>query len=312
MSTPHSPYELEYAQVNDNIRTLADIRFRLLALIPPLGGVAIFLLTQAALTRPSNPPAPEPGVNDYSLVFLLSLMGFLATLGVTFYDLRNSELYDALIGRAKRLERILKMAGGQFRTRPERHRHLLGIVLIWHDLGLSLIYGTVLGAWVFPLTFSGLRWAHLKWPDTFGWVNSLNTALLMSFVMGLVFVEEFLRLDGVWGQLRDWAHKLLFRDKASRDEVTLHKTLAAIRRALSAYKAEHGTGPADLNDLVAGGYLERLPDDPVANTQWLCEHGEAAQGAAPRITYVRSSSDERSSWKCRAYTKKAGEPYGQW
>jgi hypothetical protein len=82
----------EYIQVNENFWMLADIRFKLLALIPTLGGVAIFLLSEERRT-------------DHGLLLLTSGLGFLATLGVTFYDQRNSALYNALIDRANYLER---------------------------------------------------------------------------------------------------------------------------------------------------------------------------------------------------------------
>ena len=80
----------EYQQVNENFRMLADIRFKLLALIPVLGGVAIFLLSGLQQVE-------EESQLGYGLLLLISGLGFLATLGVTFYDQRNSELYNALI-----------------------------------------------------------------------------------------------------------------------------------------------------------------------------------------------------------------------
>jgi hypothetical protein len=39
------------------------------------------------------------------VVVLVSVFGFLATLGITLYDQRNSELYNALIHRAKYVEK---------------------------------------------------------------------------------------------------------------------------------------------------------------------------------------------------------------
>ena len=41
--------ELEYEQINANFRMLADVRFKLLALLPVLGGAAVFVLSQIGL-----------------------------------------------------------------------------------------------------------------------------------------------------------------------------------------------------------------------------------------------------------------------
>ena len=46
----------EYEQVNENFRALADIRFRLLTLVPPAGGIAAYLLTKLAEQRPTGRP----------------------------------------------------------------------------------------------------------------------------------------------------------------------------------------------------------------------------------------------------------------
>jgi len=141
----------EYAEVNQNFRMLADVRFRLLALIPTLGGAAIFLLSR---TQPES-------TGGFALLFLVSCLGFLATLGVTIYDQRNNEFYEALLGRAKYLEEELKLPRnlevrttdssefrGQFRERPGRGlygRFLFNRVELGHDPGLALVYGAVLG-----------------------------------------------------------------------------------------------------------------------------------------------------------------------
>jgi hypothetical protein len=158
----HSHLELEYTQINENFRFLAEIRFKLLALVPALGGAGIFLLTSAGLDA-SQPAASS----DYRLavVLLISLIGFLATLGITLYDQRNSELYNALIHRAKWLESEFGVSrapgglqeseyGGQFSERPQKSRRL--IFQAGHDLALALIYGPVLGGWILPALYAAL------------------------------------------------------------------------------------------------------------------------------------------------------------
>jgi len=99
-------------------------------------------------------------------VVVVALLGFLATLGITLYDQRNSELYNALIHRAKHLEKQFGVPsspgglkrlpqGGQFRERPEKNRRI--VFKAGHDLGLALIYGPLLGAWLFPISYAAAR-----------------------------------------------------------------------------------------------------------------------------------------------------------
>jgi hypothetical protein len=162
--TERHPYlELEYAQINDNIRFLADVRFKLLTFLPALGGIAVFVLSGVGLR--AGEPTTQEASSLLLAVLLLGLLGFLATLGITLYDQRNSELYNALIHRAKHLEAqfgapaapggLRQIAsGGQFNERPQKGRRL--IFLAGHDLALALIYGPLLGAWFFPWLFAGL------------------------------------------------------------------------------------------------------------------------------------------------------------
>lgn len=99
----HAHLELEYAQINENFRFFADVRFKLLAFLPTLGGIAVFVLSGVGLQagESSTPATPERLV----VVLLISL------LGVKLYDQRNSELYNALIHRAKYLETLFGVPG---------------------------------------------------------------------------------------------------------------------------------------------------------------------------------------------------------
>jgi hypothetical protein len=200
----------EYEQVNENFRMLADIRFKLLALVPALGGAATFVLSGFALSKDMTAP-------PHSLVLMIALMGFLATLGITIYDQRNSELYNALIGRARDLEVMLKLpAKGQFWVRPDRDRYLFWLLPMGHDIGLSIIYGPVLGAWAFPVAYvvHTFLQRRLNWEWEPGYVDLFPrrlrfftnlilhwgsepryVALGIAFVMGTVFTLELLRHD---------------------------------------------------------------------------------------------------------------------
>ena len=163
MSRKHQKLELEYVQINENFRFLADVRFKLLALVPTLGGAAVFVLTGAGLQAGGG---QRSSTSELLTVVVVGLFGFLATLGMTLYDQRNSELYNALIHRAKHLEEEFGVPstpgglkktqlGGQFRERPDKQRRF--VFKAGHDLGLALIYGPLLGAWLFPLAYAATR-----------------------------------------------------------------------------------------------------------------------------------------------------------
>jgi hypothetical protein len=126
----HPHLDLEYTQVNNNIRFLAEVRFKLLALLPTLGGAAVFALAHLGLKADTAAALPS---TDLPIVFVVSLFGFFATLGITLYDQRNSELYNALMHRAKFLEKQFDvrcspgglkqpLSSGQFNERPRKGR----------------------------------------------------------------------------------------------------------------------------------------------------------------------------------------------
>ncbi len=52
----HLKLDLEYEQTNENIRMLTDVRFKLLAFLPTLGGVAAFALSYLGFTLSENIP----------------------------------------------------------------------------------------------------------------------------------------------------------------------------------------------------------------------------------------------------------------
>ena len=89
---------LDYDQTNQLLRALMDVRFKLLAFVPTVSGAAV-----ALLGRP-RPAAELVGVG---------VLGLVATLGVFVYELRNSQLLDALVYRAGELERLLGLKIGR-------------------------------------------------------------------------------------------------------------------------------------------------------------------------------------------------------
>jgi hypothetical protein len=196
MSQKHPNLELEYEQINENVRFLADVRFKLLAVVPALGGAAVFVLTHAGLDAGDE---ARSSASELLTVIVVGLLGFLATLGVTLYDQRNSELYNALIHRARHLEEAFGVpgtpgglrevrSGGQFSERPAKHRRVL--VEAGHDLGLALIYGPLLGAWLFPLAYAAARLSSAGHESSLAGGATLAVAAAAGFTGWLVALDR--------------------------------------------------------------------------------------------------------------------------
>lgn len=83
-------FQLDYQETFQEYRLLADIRFKLLALVPTISALAVTLLTEntTAETR-----------------LAIGLLGFIMTLGILLYELRNSKFYDASIHRLEKLDK---------------------------------------------------------------------------------------------------------------------------------------------------------------------------------------------------------------
>ena len=90
---------LDYEQTTQLMRTLTDIRFKLLAFVPTIAGATVGLVGR---TEPS------------SVLLAVGLLGLSATLGILLYELRNAQIFDSLVERSAMLER--KLGLGLFRS----------------------------------------------------------------------------------------------------------------------------------------------------------------------------------------------------
>ena len=169
---------LDYDHTLDQLRTLTDVRFKLLALVPTVSGTAIGLLG-----RPRS-AAELLGVG---------LLGLCATLGILVYELRNTQLYDYATRRAKAVERELQLvsafggqaAGGLYSERPDGSIHLLGFEL-GHDRGLALVYGAALAGWSYLVSWGALRALDVSRPRAIGGI--------IGVAVGLVVVAALVRI----------------------------------------------------------------------------------------------------------------------
>ena len=141
---------LDYGATTDLLRTLTDVRFKLLAFVPTIAGAAV-----GFFGRPR--PAAE--------LLAVGLIGLVATLGVLLYELRNSQVYDYAVERAQELEGGLGLStplrgsepGGLFRERPPRTVRLFGLFPLGLDRGLSLVYGAAVAGWSYLVAWGLLR-----------------------------------------------------------------------------------------------------------------------------------------------------------
>jgi hypothetical protein len=170
---------LDYQQTTDFLRTLTDVRFKLLALVPTLSGAAIALLGH-----------PSSAIQ----LLALGLLGLFATLGILLYELRNSQLYDYAIRRAQRIEIALELpslagdarAGGLFSDRPKASLRLFGLATVNRDSGLALVYSAALAGWSYLVAWGTLRVAHVG--------NARPIGAAIGFVVGLIVLAELARI----------------------------------------------------------------------------------------------------------------------
>jgi hypothetical protein len=148
----------------------------------------------------------------------LGLLGLFVTLGIIFYEMRNTTLYDAAIHRAKCLELRLGFPlfdaamtkGGVFNERPERPGLFSGtrlfphpklrretkvpvlvpVLMVSHDRALALVYGAAIGGWVY-ITSNSLFVVLSQQPS---WANPL-AATLVAGIVGFLSIRGLIRFD---------------------------------------------------------------------------------------------------------------------
>jgi hypothetical protein len=134
--------QFDYDQTTQLLRTLVDVRFKLLAFVPTITGAAV-----AFFGRPR--PAAE--------LLAVGLVGLVATLGIFVYELANSELSDRVARRAAELERRLELSGGPYSEPPRARERLFGLIAFSQERGLALVYGAAFAGWSYLTAWGALR-----------------------------------------------------------------------------------------------------------------------------------------------------------
>ena len=214
---PEASTRLDYQLTVDVIKLLTDVRFRCLAFVTAVTALAGTILSTTSL------PVLRVGV---------SLAGLVMIFGILIYELRNSQIYEAAIHRAKALEaRLGVIRAGEFETssglfseRPDYLRKsapapngqadasgdksegkaapasqdlpLLGF-RVKHDVGLALVYSGAIGGWVFLSLHSVMSLPvpdHL-WPAA-STAEILLAALSGALICTIALFKEIIRHDG--------------------------------------------------------------------------------------------------------------------
>jgi len=238
----------EYSEVCSNIRSLLDIRLKLLTLLPIAAAVAIALNKESA------------GVINVGL----SLFGLFITIGLVIYNTRNDQLYDELMHRAADIERSLNITDGAFAFRPRgwfRVKTLGRSLTVDHRAALSLLYGASIALWLSGvLVYLGR--AFVGKPST--WIDStaIVSAILLTY-LGHQVVER--QRTHRMMQMRNLANEAVKTAtgmtllEAANDTVLLEMCaeLADISKQVISARATYNARVADYKRL-----LSSIPDRP--------------------------------------------------
>ncbi len=164
---------LDYEQTTQLMRTLTDIRFKLLAFVPTIAGATVaFVGTPRASAE----------------LVAVGVLGLVSTLGIFLWELRNVQLLDGVVRRAEVLERRLGLAsvldgeagpGGMVGERPRQTLTLFGMLGVRHEHGLGLVYGAALGGWTYLVVWGLLKVLDVGGARTIGGVVGLVAGVVV-------------------------------------------------------------------------------------------------------------------------------------
>jgi hypothetical protein len=166
--------ELDYRTAFDTWRQMVDIRFKLLALVP--------IATVIGVSR--NLPVGA------------CIAGLTFVIGLTLYEIRNTQIHDALARRLVQLEASLGSDAdpsdvarpSTFSDRPPGALRAFGVVRVWHNRSIGVIYGASVAAWIWRLA-SSLLTGRLATPLS-GFLATIGSG-----IVGLLVYVEIVRLS---------------------------------------------------------------------------------------------------------------------
>ena len=243
----------EYGEACSNFRTLTDIRFKLLGLLP--------IATAAGTAFKGD------GADGGSFVF--PLFGLIATIGLVTYNTRNDQLYDELVSRAAFIERSLGLADGAFASRPHPWLifRLLDIKFIERSLGLAdRAFANHPDMWLFS-RLRNVKWKDIEWKvDHRTGVGTIYVACIAVWLFLLLTSLSALRVSA-WAPLAafglaviaTWCARTWIKDKKKLVERRMRSlALEAVQKAFSTNLLRAVEGREELIDLCAKlGHVKR-------------------------------------------------------
>jgi hypothetical protein len=178
---PAERLRLNYDQTSELVRTLMDVRFKLLAFVPTIAGAAV------ALVGAGKPTGAE--------LLGVGVLGLLSTFGVLIYELRNTHVYNATVSHARALERLLGLDAGDERTgpadllaqAPPAYGHAFGLASLGSERAVAIVYGAALAGWSYLVAWGALRAA--------GAGSARGIGAVIGAVAGLIMLVEVDRVS---------------------------------------------------------------------------------------------------------------------
>jgi hypothetical protein len=158
---------LDYETTVKRFEHITDIRFKLLGLVPTATGLG-------ALVADANRRTPDVAI-------AIGALGLLVIIGIIVYEIRNTQLYDALWLRAICLEADMGFRpideayqyGGSFLGQPHDRRTIIPrprwTIRLGHTLAIALVYGASVGVWVWVIVSGAFAKSSIQ-PRLWPWV----------------------------------------------------------------------------------------------------------------------------------------------
>ncbi len=151
-----------YDQLCQSYRAIDDFRAKLLGFLPLVSATGIgFLLDQLQRAESLEKSAKD--------VFAgVGVFGVLITLGLFAYEIYGIKKCSGLIQAGRRIEALLEIENGQFRTRAQNVAYIIN-----EPFAAGIVYPTVLAAWTFFVM-------------AFAWPKANPEIPIVAFSVGLV------------------------------------------------------------------------------------------------------------------------------